>query len=231
MGGAADTLRVHPCSSVSLFQVAAMIPLNPWGDRRRVRVGLLGGSFNPAHDGHRHVAETALGLLGLDQVWLLVSPQNPLKPSAGMAPLATRLRSAQQAVAGHPRLHATAIETDLGTRYTVDTLGKLATRFPRARFVWLMGADNLAQMARWARWTRIFQAVPVAILARAPYSQKALAAKAARRLSRFRLADRAARGLVKRPLPAWVYLHTRLHPASATAIRSQRPGFFEGANP
>jgi nicotinate-nucleotide adenylyltransferase len=197
------------------------LPLNPWGDRRRTRIGLLGGSFNPAHDGHRHVAELALALLALDEVWLLVSPQNPLKARAGMAPLSLRLASAQRVLAGHPRLRATAIEAQMGTRYTVDTVAQLGRRFPRARFVWLMGADNLVQVARWARWTRIFQAVPVAILARAPYSQKALAAKAARRLSRFRLKDRAARSLANQTPPAWVYLHTRLHPASATQIRAQ----------
>lgn len=193
--------------------------MNPHGDNRRVSIGLLGGSFNPAHDGHRHVAETALKLLGLDQVWLLVSPQNPLKPVAGMAPLAQRLDSARRIAGRHPRIRATAIEQDLGTRYTADTLAALKTRFRKARFVWLMGADNLVQMARWDRWVRIFQAVPVAILARSPYSQKALAAKAARRLARFRLADGRARGLVRRQPPAWVFLHTRLHPASATAIR------------
>lgn len=205
------------------------LPLNSWGDRRRARIGLLGGSFNPAHDGHRHVAETALKLLGLDEVWLLVSPQNPLKPVAGMAPLAERLASARAVAGAHPRIRATAIETALGTRYTVDTLARLRLRFPNVRFVWLMGADNLVQIARWARWSRIFAAVPVAILARSPYSQKALAAKAARRLLRFRLRDGAARGLPGRRLPAWVYLHTRLHPASATAIRARRV-FSEGAN-
>lgn len=207
------------------------LPLNPWGDNRRARIGLLGGSFNPAHDGHRHVAETALRLLGLDEVWLLVSPQNPLKPQAGMAPLAARLASAQAVTGGHPRIRATAIEQFLGTRYTVDTIAALGVRFPRACFVWLMGADNLVQVSRWARWIRIFQAVPVAILARSPYSQKALAAPAARRLSRFRLGDRAARGLSGRQPPAWVYLHTRLHPASATAIRARRALFDKGANP
>ena len=206
-------------------------PLNPWGDNRRARIGLLGGSFNPAHDGHRHVAETALALLGLDEVWLLVSPQNPLKSQAGMAPLAERLASAREVIGRHPRLRASAIETQFGTRFTADTLAVLTTRFPRARFVWLMGADNLMQVARWARWMRIFRAVPVAILARSPYSQRALAAPAARRLSRFRLGDRAARGLGDRPPPAWVYLHTRLHPASATAIRARRALFDEGANP
>lgn len=201
-------------------------PLNPWGDRRAARVGLLGGSFNPAHDGHRHVAETALRLLGLDEVWLLVSPQNPLKPVAGMAPLAARLASAQAVAGRHPRIRATAIETALGTCYTIDTIASLRRRFANISFVWLMGADNLVQVARWVRWNRIFQAVPVAILARSPYSQKALAARAARRLARFRLADRAAQGLSHRQPPAWVYLHTRLHPASATAIRARRALVF-----
>ncbi|HTH15988.1 MAG TPA: nicotinate-nucleotide adenylyltransferase [Magnetospirillum sp.] len=195
-------------------------PLNPWGDNRRARIGLLGGSFNPAHEGHRHVAELALKLLGLDEVWLLVSPQNPLKPPAGMAPLAERLASAQAVAGGHPRIRVTAIEQRLGTRFTVDTLAKLGRRFRHVRFVWLMGADNLVQVSRWARWTRIFQSVPVAVLARSPYSQGALAAKASRRFVRFRLKDRAARGLSGRRPPAWVFLHTRLHPASATAIRA-----------
>lgn len=192
---------------------------NPWGGRQRLRVGLLGGSFNPAHAGHHHIAEQALKLLRLDQVWLLVSPQNPLKAASGMAPQAVRLASARAVLGGHPRLKATGLESALGTRYTADTLDRLKIRFPQVRFIWLMGADNLAQIARWARWTRIFRTVPVAILARSPYSQKALAAKAARRLSRFRLPDAAAAGLADRAPPAWTFLHTRLHPASATAIR------------
>lgn len=205
-----------------------MGPLNPWGGRRRARVGLLGGSFNPAHAGHRFIAEQALKVLRLDQVWLLVSPQNPLKSPAGMAPQAQRLNSARAVLGGHPRLRATAMESAFGTRYTADTLAVLQTRFPRVRFVWLMGADNLVQIARWARWTRIFQSVPVAILARSPYSQKALAAKAARRMARFRLPERSAAGLAERAPPAWTFLHTRLHPASATAIRA---GSTHGANP
>lgn len=214
------------------------LPPNPWGDRRSARIGLLGGSFNPAHDGHRHVAELALKLLGLDEVWLLVSPQNPLKPVAGMASPEDRLDSLRRVLRNHPRLRASVLERDLGTRYTADTVARLRRRFPHIRFVWLMGADNLLQIVRWARWMRIFRAVPVAILARSPYSQKALVAKAARRLSRFRLPDRAARGLVDRQPPAWVYLHTRLHPASATAIRARRHSVperrgstNEGANP
>ncbi|CAA7612360.1 putative nicotinate-nucleotide adenylyltransferase [Candidatus Terasakiella magnetica] len=196
-------------------------PPNPWGDRRRVRVGLLGGSFNPAHEGHAHVAETALRLLALDEVWLLVSPQNPLKPVAGMAPLAVRLASADRVAARHPFIRATAIETRLGTAYTADTLMALRRRFAKTRFVWLMGADNLAQMHRWARWPRIFRAVPVAILARGPYSQQALATKVARRFSRSRGTPDGARSLSEKQPPAWVFLHTRLHPASSTAIRAR----------
>ncbi|MBI2235719.1 MAG: nicotinate-nucleotide adenylyltransferase [Magnetospirillum sp.] len=197
-------------------------PPNPWGDRRRRSVGLLGGSFNPAHAGHRHVAELALTRLGLDEVWLLVSPQNPLKPVAGMAPLAERLAAARGLAGRHRRLRATAMEQALGTRYTADTLAALRRRFPSTRFVWLMGADNLLQVSRWERWTDIFRAAPVAILARGPYSHKALAAKAARRFARHRIVSGRAHGLAGRTPPAWVFLHTRLHPASATAIRAAR---------
>ena len=202
-----------------------MRPLAPntWGDRRRVRVGLLGGSFNPAHDGHRHIAESALRLLGLDEVWLMVSPQNPLKPVAGMAPLDVRLASAAAMAAPHPRLKACALESRWGTRYTADTLAMLKRRFRRSRFVWLMGADNLAQFQRWARWDRIFKTVPVAILARGPYSAHTLATKPAHRFKHCRSGGEGARSLSAKPPPAWVFLHIRRHPASSTAIRGQTP--------
>ncbi len=196
-------------------------PLSRWGDRRRARVGLLGGSFNPAHDGHRHVALTALGRLGLDQVWLLVSPQNPLKGVGDMASLADRLASARQILGRDPRLRACALESAFSTRFTADTLAQLRRRFPRIAFVWLMGADNLAQMPRWRRWRRIYQTVPVAVFARSPYSQGALASMAAHRFARFRRAEARARGLAGCAAPAWCYVHARLHPASATAIRAQ----------
>ncbi|OAN49204.1 nicotinic acid mononucleotide adenylyltransferase [Paramagnetospirillum marisnigri] len=201
-----------------------MSPLapNPWGDRRRVRVGLLGGSFNPAHDGHRHIAESGLRLLGLDEVWLMVSPQNPLKSVADMAPLAERLESARTiAAAGNRRIRATSIETALGTRFTVDTMAALGRRFRRSRFVWLMGADNLVQLDRWARWPRLFQSVPVAVFARGAYSARTLASKSAHRFRRFRAASALARGLASKQPPAWVFLHIRRHPASSTAIRAR----------
>jgi nicotinate-nucleotide adenylyltransferase len=200
--------------------VTGPVPINSRGDRRRRRIGLLGGSFNPAHAGHRHIALQALTLLGLDEVWLLVSPQNPLKPVAGMAPLADRLAGARALAGADRRLRATDLERGLGTTQTAQTLAALMRRFPRARFVWLMGADNLAGIHLWHRWTRIFAAVPVAILTRTPYSIKALGGQAARRFARFRLNRRCARGLADRNPPAWIFLHIRPHPASATSIRA-----------
>jgi nicotinate-nucleotide adenylyltransferase len=204
---------------------------NSWGDRRRRRVGLLGGSFNPAHGGHLHISLAALKRLRLDEVWWLVSPQNPLKPARGMAGLAERLAGAAR-MARHPAIRVSALETALGTRYTADTLEALRMRFPRARFVWLMGADNLQQIPRWRRWIGIFHSVPVAILDRSPYSFKALAGKAARRFARSRVASRRAGGLSDMRPPAWIFLHIRPHPASATGIRAaaRRAEQREGEN-
>jgi len=182
------------------------------------RIGLLGGSYNPAHAGHRQIALEALKRLGLDEVWLLVSPQNPLKPASGMAPLEVRLRSARR-VAAHPRVRATALEEVLGTRVTAETLAALSRSFPRVRFVWLMGADNLVQIARWGRWQEIFHSLPIAVFDRPAYSVRASVAKAARRFARARLPERRARCLGLGPLPQWVFLHGRLNPLSATALR------------
>jgi len=185
------------------------------------RVGILGGSFNPAHRGHYMVALYALKRLGLDQVWWLVSPQNPLKPISGMAVDEQRLHSART-LAKDPRIRVTSLEDELRTQYTADTLAALRRRFPHTRFVWLMGADNLADISRWDRWAQIFNAMPVAVLARPSYSVKALAMKAARRFGRFRLPERAARKLAEHRPPAWVFVAGRLNPLSATAIRRAR---------
>jgi nicotinate-nucleotide adenylyltransferase len=181
-------------------------------------IGLLGGSFNPAHDGHRHISQQALHRLGLDQVWWLVSPQNPLKPRRGMADLALRLKRAA-VVARDRRIKVSDFEAKLGLSYTVDTVQQLLRRFPRWGFVWIMGADNLLQIPRWRRWQQIFHTIPVAVFARAPYSNKALAGLAARRFWRSRVDARHARRLTAQALPAWVFLHTSLSPESATAIR------------
>ncbi len=155
-------------------------------------------------------------------VWWLVSPQNPLKPRAGMAPLAERAAGAR-AVVGHTRrIAVTAVEADLGLRYTADTVAALRMLYPRIRFVWLMGADNLAQIAGWQRWSRIFHTLPIAICDRDSYSYRALAGKAAVRYRGSRLPDRAARRLADTRPPSWVFMAVRRHPASATAIRAQR---------
>jgi nicotinate-nucleotide adenylyltransferase len=184
-----------------------------------MRVGLLGGSFNPAHEGHRHVASLALRRLRLQQVWLLVSPGNPLKPVAGMAPPAERLASAQ-AIADGRRIVATAVEAALGTRYTVETLAELRRRFPRVTFVWLMGADNLEQLPRWNRWLEIARGGAFAVLPRPTYNHRALAGQAAQRLRPARRASHLAPALAGMAPPAWVFLPTPQHPASATAIRA-----------
>ncbi len=184
-----------------------------------MRVGVLGGSFNPAHRGHAHVARQALTLLQLDQVWLLVSPGNPLKPQRGMAPLADRVASAR-AIADGRRVVATGIEAALGTRYTVDTLRALRRRFPLVRFVWLMGADNLAQLPRWRRWLDIARAMPIAVLPRPSYNHRALAGRAATRLRRVRAPADAATMFADRRAPAWTFLPGAQDGVSATAIRA-----------
>ena len=190
---------------------------------RRARIGLLGGSFNPAHEGHRHVAELARRRLRLHQVWLLVSPGNPLKPVDGMATLAARLAAARRIADGR-RIVATAIEAALGTRYTDDTLRALRRRFPRVRFVWVMGADNLEQLPRWRRWRAVVAAMPFAVVPRPTYNHRALAGLAARRLRRVRRAAHAAPALAGMAPPAWVFLPAPQHAASASAIRAARPG-------
>lgn len=189
--------------------------------RGGLRVGLLGGSFNPAHDGHLHISRLALARLDLDQVWWLVSPQNPLKPTAGMAPLAERLAGARQMAAAERRIRVGDLESGLGTRYTADTLRALKQHYPGTRFAWLMGADNLRQFPRWRAWVSIFEAVPVAVFDRDTYSFAALAGKAAKRFAQGRISPRKARRLATTPPPAWVYFHTPRHPASATEIRAR----------
>lgn len=187
------------------------------------RIGLLGGSFNPAHAGHRHISLLALQRLHLDGLWWLVSPQNPLKPTAGMAPQAVRIARAE-AVAKHRALTVTGIEALIGTRATADTLAALQRYFPGVRFVWIMGADNLAQIARWERWPQIFHAAAIAVFDRPTYSHRALAAKAARRFRRARVVGRAISNLAEQRLPAWAFLPIPLSKLSATDLRRLEGG-------
>ncbi|MEM7023583.1 MAG: nicotinate-nucleotide adenylyltransferase [Pseudomonadota bacterium] len=187
----------------------------------RPAIGLLGGSFNPAHQGHRAISLQALKQLRLDKVWWLVSPQNPLKASQGMAPFERRLASARAVAAGDPRLVVTDLEQRLGTRYSIDTMRWLKRRC-RARFVWLIGADNLAQLPAWRGWRQLVELVPIAAVDREPYSYRALAGRMARRYAARRRPERDAPKLARQDPPAWVYLRMRRQKASSTAIRQEK---------
>jgi len=187
------------------------------------RIGILGGSFNPAHDGHLYISQLAIKLFDLDQVWWMVSPQNPLKSANGMAPLADRMASAERLVTDQPRILVTSIEGELGTRYTADTLAKLHRHFPGTDFVWLMGSDNLIQIPQWRDWEAIFRTTPVAVLTRTSYAMRVLNSKAARRFRSIRVGPNRLKTRFDRPearrISGWTYVLNLPHPASATAIR------------
>jgi nicotinate-nucleotide adenylyltransferase len=193
-------------------------PLPRFGDGRRTRVGLLGGSFNPAHAGHRHIAELARRRLGLDQVWLMVSPGNPLKSGTGMAPFPERLAGAA-AIGDGRRVIATSIESEFGTRFSVDTLRLLRRRFPHVHFVWIMGADILTQLPHWRRWREIVRGLPFVVLPRPGDTRSALAGQAARRLRHGRRPAHEA-PVLPRFRSGWVFLPAPQNATSATAIRA-----------
>ncbi len=180
--------------------------------------GLLGGSFNPAHGGHRRITRFSIDALGLDEAWWLVSPGNPLKPVKGMAPLSVRLKSAI-AQARRAPIVPTAIEQQLGTRYTLDTLRKLKRRYPKRQFVWLMGSDNLAQFHRWKAWRDIARTMPIAVIARPGYNREAMTSPAMAWLRRYRVSAASIRRGRKRSAPALVFMRFDPDPRSATAIR------------
>ncbi len=185
-----------------------------------LKVGLLGGSFNPAHEGHLHVTRMCLRALDLDRVWWLVSPQNPLKSDKGMAPFDKRFASAEK-MARDPRICVSDIEARLGTRYTADTLATLAGRFPQVRFVWLMGADNMIQLPRWSRWRDIVATVPIAVYPRPGFTLKARLSPAAMALRDVTLDASDAALLPSLAAPAVVFLEGPESPQSATSIRRQ----------
>lgn len=189
-----------------------------WANRT---VGLLGGSFNPAHAGHRHISLHALKLLGLDAVWWMVSPQNPLKSRSDMAPLADRMDSAMK-VGRHPKIFVTDIEQQLRTTYTADTLTALKKHFPRTNFVWLMGADNLQQVHLWQNWQRIFSLVPVAVLDRPPRGNSIKSCPAFERFRACLKPQEQAHLLKTCPPPVWTLLHIPTNTLSATQIREKR---------
>ncbi|WP_194743640.1 nicotinate-nucleotide adenylyltransferase [Thermaurantiacus tibetensis] len=196
--------------------------------RKGAAIGLFGGSFNPAHGGHRLVSLEVMRRFGLDEVWWLVSPQNPLKPVAGMAPLAARLASAR-AVARHPRIRVTDLEARLGTQLTADTIAALRALHPKARFLWIMGADNLLQFHRWHDWRGIARMVPIVVVARPGYGGRSQFAPAMGWLRRFR--RRSPAGWRDRTLPSLYVLPQALDPRSATEIRRADPRWAESLLP
>lgn len=183
--------------------------------------GLLGGSFNPAHSGHRRITRFAIDALRLDEAWWLVSPGNPLKSADGMGPLSARLKSAAAQSRRAP-IVPTAIELELRTRYTVETLRKLKNRYPKRDFVWLMGSDNLAQFHRWKGWREIARTIPIAVIARPGYNADAMTSPAMAWLRRYRVSAASIRndwGTRKRGAPALVFMRFDPDSSSATAIR------------
>ncbi|WP_323008598.1 nicotinate-nucleotide adenylyltransferase [Paracoccus sp. (in: a-proteobacteria)] len=186
--------------------------------RPGMTVGLLGGSFDPAHEGHVQITEEALRRFGLDRIWWLVSPGNPLKPH-GPAPLAERIARARR-IMRNPRVEITGIEAGLGTRMTRDTLAALQRLYPGVHFVWLMGADNLVQFDRWDRWQDIAARVPIGVIARPGWQMPARFSRAARMLWRARLPETQARRLARAMPPAWVMINLPLNKLSSSAIRA-----------
>jgi nicotinate-nucleotide adenylyltransferase len=192
-----------------------VVPPGPAADG--LRIGLLGGSFNPAHAGHLYVSETARKRLGLDAVWWLVSPGNPLKDKSSMAPLAARLEGARKIAGRDPAIHVSALEQRLGTIYTVDTVKALRRRFPKLRFVWLMGSDNLEQFGRWRRWRDIARLVPIAVVQRPGSILAALNAPLVRRFGMVRDPKLAAAP------PCVMVLDGARNKESATRLRALKP--------
>ncbi len=183
-----------------------------------MRIGLLGGSFNPAHEAHRALSLLAWKRLGLDRVWWLVSPGNPLKENSALPAIEKRIAQARE-IAASPYIDVAAPEVAYRTRYTYDTLIRVTAAQPATRFVWLMGADNLAQFHRWKRWQDIAQMMPIAVIERPGDEDAPLSSKAAHALARYRIDESDAPLLMSMQPPAWVYLHGLKSPLSSTSLR------------
>jgi nicotinate-nucleotide adenylyltransferase len=215
------TERAEDRASKSLTpeRTAAQLPMAS----RHMRIGLLGGSFNPAHSAHVEISLTALKRLGLDQVWWMVTPGNPLKDPSKLPSVAKRVAAAKR-VASHPRIAVTGFAGGKGSAYTIDLLTELKRRFPGVNFVWLMGADNLAQFHRWRSWQKIFASMPIAVLDRPGFRLKARASQAGMRFQEFHVDESDASGLARLSPPAWTILTHRLSHLSSTKLRAEKKG-------
>jgi nicotinate-nucleotide adenylyltransferase len=204
--------KISPAAST----VASALP--PYANG--MRIGLLGGSFDPPHLAHRAISLFAIKRLKLDRVWWLVTPGNPLKADRAPHDLARRMEAARQ-VAHDPRIEVSCLESVIGTRYTAETIRYLCRRASRLHFVWIMGADNLAQFHRWHDWRIIASEVPIAVIDRPPQTFRALASPAAQALGRYRLPEIHAAGLAEQPAPAWVFLTGLKLYLSSTGLRNE----------
>lgn len=182
-------------------------------------IGLLGGSFNPAHDGHVHISLQARKKLGCDHIWWIISPQNPLKSAKSIADYPTRLKIAKKITAGHNFIEICEAEFENQLRYTRETIKFLQRAYPQHQFIWLMGGDNLIQFHRWKEWNSIMHHIPIAVIDRAPYSHPAMRGKMALRYRNFRLPANQLRKLARAPLPCWGQLFIPRHSQSATNLR------------
>lgn len=185
-------------------------------------IGIMGGSFNPPHEGHLIVARTALRRAELDQLWWVVTPGNPLKSHNGLAPLEQRMEACRKLTGGDPRMSVTGFEEQLGSAYTAATLRFLARRLPAVRFAWVMGADNLAHFDRWQDWRGIARILPLVVVDRPKWRLKALASPAAQAMRAAQVPEREAATLLDRGPPAWTYLTSKLSALSSTSLRATR---------
>lgn len=213
-----DTVTRSPAATHPLSVATEHLRLPPHAPG--LRIGLFGGTFNPAHDGHRMASLTALRRLQLDRVWWLVTPGNPLKDNTALPSLAQRVRFSRK-LADHSRIHVTGIEAMLRTRYTADTLRALKRRCPGVNFVWIMGSDNLKNFHRWNEWRAIARMMPIAVIDRPGSTHSSVASPAANWLSRWRISESQGAALADAKAPAWIFLHGRRSELSSTMLREQ----------